>query len=45
MAADFRRAYGDEIAELPLVDAVMIGGDSDNTLQQTSGAVAALDVR
>jgi hypothetical protein len=45
VAADFKRAYGDEIAELPLADAVMIGGDSDNTQQQTSGAVAALEVR
>lgn len=45
VAADFKRAYGEEIDGLPAVDAVMIGGDSDNTQQQTSGAVAALDVR
>lgn len=45
VAADFQRAYGDEFDALPPVEVVLIGGDSDNTQQQTSAAVAALEVR
>jgi Protein of unknown function (DUF3047) len=42
IAADFRRAFGDELAELPAVTAVFIGADSDNTHADTIAFVAAL---
>ncbi len=42
VAADFRRAFGEESTELPKVSAVFIGGDSDNTGVDTLGFVADL---
>ncbi len=31
VAADFRRAFGDEVPDVPSVTAVIVGGDADNT--------------
>jgi hypothetical protein len=42
VAADFRRAFGDEAQTLPPLVAVLIGGDADNTHQQTQAHVADL---
>ena len=42
IAADFRRAFGDEAASVPPLTAVLIGGDADNTHAQTVAHVAAL---
>ena len=44
VAADFRRAFGDESREVPPVNAVLIGADSDNTGVDTLGFVADLRV-
>ena len=42
IAADFRRAFGDEAQTPPPLVAVLIGGDADNTHQQTLAHVADL---
>jgi len=42
IAADFRRAFGDEAQALPPLVAVLIGGDADNTHQQTQAHVSDL---
>ena len=42
IAADFRRAFGDESAELLPVSAVLVGADSDNTGVDTLAFVADL---
>lgn len=42
VAADFRRAYGDESAAVLPVDGLSIGADSDNTRLSTVGHVAQL---
>jgi len=42
IAADFRRAFGDEAPTLPPLLAVLIGGDADNTHQQSQAHVADL---
>lgn len=42
IAADFRRAFGDEAQTLPPLVAVLVGGDADNTHQQTQAHVADL---
>jgi Protein of unknown function (DUF3047) len=42
VAADFLRAFGDEAQTLPPLVAVLIGGDADNTHQQTQAHVAEL---
>ena len=42
IAADFRRAFGDESPELPPLSAVIVGGDADNTGNHTVAHVAAL---
>ena len=42
IAADFRRAFGDESAELLPLSAVLIGADSDNTGVDTLALVADL---
>ncbi|MCU0969558.1 MAG: DUF3047 domain-containing protein [Rubrivivax sp.] len=42
IAADFRRAFGDESAEVPPLQAIVVGADADNTGGRSSGAVAAL---
>ncbi|MDB5742928.1 MAG: hypothetical protein JWR68_1243 [Polaromonas sp.] len=39
LAADFRRAFGNESATLPPLEAVLVGGDSDNTASQSLGYV------
>jgi hypothetical protein len=45
VAADFARAFGDEMSELPPATAVLVGGDSDNTGAQTLAHVADLQTR
>ena len=42
VAADFRRAFGDESAELPPLAAVIVAGDADNTGRQSRAYVAGL---
>jgi hypothetical protein len=42
VAADFKRAFGDESAELPPVVAVVVAGDADNTRAHSIAYVAAL---
>ena len=39
LAADFRRAFGDESATLPPLDAVLVGADADNTGGRSLGYV------
>ena len=39
LAADFRRAFGDESLEMPPLQGVLVGGDSDNTGGQSLGYV------
>ncbi len=42
VAADFKRAFGDESATVPAVTAVLIGGDADNTATHTVAHVGGL---
>lgn len=42
IAADFRRAFGEESSEVPPLSAVIVGGDADNTGNHTVAHVAAL---
>ena len=42
VAADFRRAFGDESLDVPLVTAVIVSGDGDNTGASTAAFVADL---
>jgi hypothetical protein len=42
LAADFRRAFGDESDTVPAVTAVLIGADADNTGARSVGFVDAL---
>ena len=42
VAADFRRAFGDESAELPPLAAVIVAGDGDNTGGHTRAWVSGL---
>jgi len=42
IAADFRRAFGDEAPTLPPLVAVLVGGDADNTHAHTQAHVADL---
>ncbi len=42
VAADFRRAFGDESAELPPLAAVIVGGDADNTGARSRAYIAGL---
>ncbi len=42
LAADFRRAFGDETRELPPLTAVVIGADTDNTGSNSVGYVRDL---
>lgn len=42
VAADFRRAFGDESAELPPLVAVIVAGDADNTGASSVAHVAGL---
>ena len=42
IAADFRRAFGDESPEVPPLTAFIVGGDADNTGSHTVAHVAAL---
>lgn len=43
IAADFRRAFGDEAgATLPPMSALLVGGDADNTHRQTVAHIAEL---
>ena len=44
VAADFRRAFGDESMDVPLVTAVIVSGDGDNTGASTAAFVADLRV-
>jgi len=39
LAADFRRAFGDESLEVPPLQGVLVGGDSDNTGGQSLGYI------
>ena len=39
LAADFRRAFGNESPEMPPLQGVLVGGDSDNTGGQSLGYV------
>ena len=40
LAADFRRAFGNESVETPPLQGILVGGDSDNTGGQSLGYVA-----
>jgi hypothetical protein len=42
LAADFRRAFGDETPELPPLTAVVVGADTDNTGSHSVGYVSDL---
>jgi Protein of unknown function (DUF3047) len=42
LAADFRRAFGDESPDVPALAAIVIGADSDNTGSRSIGYVADL---
>ena len=42
VAADFRRAFGDESEQLPPLTAVIVAGDADNTLARSVAHVSAL---
>lgn len=42
LAADFRRAFGDDTADVPLLTAVAIGADTDNTASHSIGYIDAL---
>lgn len=42
LAADFKRAFGDETQEVPPLTAIVIGADSDNTGSHSIGHVDAL---
>ena len=42
VAADFRRAFGDESAELPPLAAVIVAGDADNTGARSRAQVSGL---
>jgi hypothetical protein len=42
VAADFQRAFGDEINELPALTAVIVAGDADNTGASSTAHIAAL---
>ena len=39
LAADFRRAFGNESPGMPPLQGVLVGGDSDNTGGQSLGYV------
>lgn len=42
LAADFRRAFGDESPEVPALSAIVIGADTDNTGSHSIGHVSDL---
>ena len=42
LAADFRRAFGDDTPDVPLLTAVAIGADTDNTGSHSIGYIDAL---
>ena len=42
LAADFRRAFGDDTSDVPLLTAVAIGADTDNTGSHSIGHIDAL---
>lgn len=42
LAADFRRAFGDDTPDVPLLTAVAIGADTDNTASHSIGYIDAL---
>lgn len=45
LRADVLRAFGDELAELPRITAVLVGADADNTGGQGLGFVAGMALR
>jgi hypothetical protein len=44
LAADFRRAFGDESPEMPVASALVIAGDGDNTGAGSRAAIADLKI-
>lgn len=45
LRTDVQRAFGDELAELPRITAVLIGADADNSGGHGLGFVAGLALR
>ncbi len=45
LAADFRRAFGDESREVPPLSAIVIGADTDNTGSHSIGFLSGLQLK